>query len=467
MLMQVQCQMPNLDKRGADGHLPPLHDRFQTLEADLIHAYFEQLSFQCQSQIQRLRRNANELPRRYEVRLLKMLDQIEGNGQERDRLDTYFASMKKLLARLQSGSKAAVLIAELASRHYSDFVAIDVHRKALEVLAQNGWVPSRKKIEKVLVDIQGYFRTPLIYHLAKRWTLYNQSTKNMARYRIENIPNKAFTLELDSGKQVKVLRMGSPGTSSGSIDLRYLSFIELSSRRGRRHMDLSLVRQSGKVTDVTAGEARFRLQTGFAETLLAWASDPYSDFAMQSQDDDLLEWKRADEFINQLADRILDPEHKVFRIPESFIESSRFEKEVHLLLKAVHQEVFHSALKLNTQERCDFITLSTIYLLEWFIADFNPQTLATACRKHIDRGMVATTLLYVYSLIKGGTIHQPLAIEPLEMLIFSPSLLFSQRPTHLERMNRLLSSMSRLMDPKAIVKIRSRRTVLSDVKILF
>ncbi|MFT4554120.1 MAG: hypothetical protein ACI9S8_002765 [Chlamydiales bacterium] len=104
-------------------------------------------------------------------------------------------------------------------------------------------------------------------------------------------------------------------------------------------------------------------------------------------------------------------------------------------------------------------------MTEYFSEKLDVDSIDTACRAHIDRGMVITTILYEYALIKAGKFDQKEFQDYLETMVFAPSLLFENRPTHMERMQCLLSLMARLSDKKVQGNILQRSSYFSRCRL--
>ena len=234
-------------------------------------------------------------------------------------------------------------------------------------------------------------------------------------------------------------------------------------------MDLSLLRLSKKDKEIKGGKVRYEAQFDFPDSLLAWAADPYSDFFRQSKGFDSNHPVKAKVFIKQTYEQIMDNRQLSMVIPEKILKEETFQSAVVNILNEVYEDFFFNEKgpqkTLNSVERQDFIVLTDIRLLEHFCAVYEPDSLDTTCRSHIDRGMVMTTLLYLYASVKGGQVVKEETLDYMELIIFPPSLLFSQRATHDGRIKRLLSVMSRLLDSEVINKVQKRKTPFTNVHI--
>lgn len=312
--------------------------------------------------------------------------------------------------------------------------------------------------------------TPLIDRLARLWLATSACSKIFYCKPVENLPNRAFTVfPWGREKPLKIFRMASPEESPSNITLsvKYKGLLRGYARLGKRHMDLSLLSLSWNDNEKQVSKMRLAAQKEFPESLLSWASDAYSDLAVQHKT--FPEKKSPKDFLNILCRHILNPENESFVIPEEWRNNETFKEDVVGIVKSIYFDIFHDpnkALKdLSVQEKKDFYILTTVYMTEYFAKKLDVDSIDTACRAHIDRGMVITTILYQYALIKAGQFDGEYFQDYLEDMIFGPSLLFENRPTHLERMQCLLSVMARLSDCEVQEKIRQRNTYFSQCQL--
>jgi hypothetical protein len=329
-----------------------------------------------------------------------------------------------------------------------------------------------KKIElpHLLNGIPHDNQTPLTERLSNSWVLASLTTQNLNSHPSVNIPNRVFQITCKNDlPSIDVFRMRSPELLSSKIvqgselDPFYKFFLQHHAQQKTSHLSLIMLSPSIFETEVIPAETRYQAQSLFPHSLFAWGCDADSDFVCQDAEYEIFE--TAVEFINTLSEELLENEAVAFRIPPDLRQSESFKLKTKEILQTVHRLMFSNQPILNPEEKQDFILIATVMLLEHICELKKPASLDTACRSHIDRGMMMTTVFYIYLLIKSGKINQLPEMDYLPHLIFAPALLFAHRPPHPEKMQRVLSVIGLLTQPDVIKKLQGDRTYFSDCQV--
>lgn len=342
-----------------------------------------------------------------------------------------------------------------------------IHALALKFFCTIPAIAS-SETDKIVDHIPKFRRGGLIYRLASIWVHTAQSAKSVTSSHIYNLPNFMFDVQTcHPNSLIRVHRMRSPDNlpSEKSLNHLYHKMLGGYSSKDLRHMDFCLVRLSEWKTERKVAKLRLNISNDHPENLISWAFDPYADFSRQNATSQV----RSSEFMEQLLNYVLDPSHKVFVLPET-PQAVPFRAKLIQLMNHIHEDIFITQsgkpkLYLDEVDRQDFIHLLSIYLMEYYVEKYQPDSLSTPCRSHIDRGMLISTVFYTFLLIKSEQYTDQEMIEYLEQLIFPPSLLFAKRPTHKERIKCLLSILSRLSNEQVIYNLKNRQSFFSGCQV--
>lgn len=357
-------------------------------------------------------------------------------------------------------SEVKTLFYNVIHTMYTRINALKVHREALAFYTPEHAKPNPFDNQLLLSSIPSKKHLPpIIAELANLWHVAYQTSGDLNVCLTPNLPNQLFQISI-MGKEepITFFRMQSPENPINEIDPLYLRFLEHHKSSTTSH--LSLVSLSPGVFDTESEIARkrFTLQWEFPHSLNAFRCEPDSDFLCQEER--YSDTEKVSVFINTLFNH-LTKESDSFEIIPEVRDSTYFKKQVKDIIGFVKNLFFEEKKFLTPEEKQDFSLMCIILLLENFCDDMGPSTVDTACRSHIDRGMMISTLFYIYLMIKSGNENNPQFIDYLKPLTLAPALIVAQRPPHSDKMRRLLSLASRMLQPDAIKKLRKHKTFFS------
>jgi hypothetical protein len=120
----------------------------------------------------------------------------------------------------------------------------------------------------------------------------------------------------------------------------------------------------------------------------------------------------------------------------SHLEPQTWKKELRKIIWEVYQSRFTPQEKLTRSERCDWIELTYVALLDHLVEKWRPSSMNITCRRAIDRAP-SLSLLWLW---------KQKSADPGEIAahLLAPSLLFHNRTIHKSRVDRLISAALRL-----------------------
>jgi hypothetical protein len=237
-----------------------------------------------------------------------------------------------------------------------------------------------------------------------------------------NLPFLQFTLPTGT----KVLRMGLPIIEksylqsfffSPALNPEFLVFV----RSSQNHLYVNLMKREGLEGPSSKSlESQEKVEPALSVVTL----DKNSDFYWQKGDypDSIEDFKRA--FYQQMTN------------PGGHYYWSINLKNLDLMqpMNAVHTQYFKNHQQLTVEERCDFIELTYLEILDQLVTLLNPHTMNITCKHAIDRGP-SLTVLWQFKL--------GLATESqVTALLLAPPLLMHNRTSHESRLDRFTSAAS-------------------------
>lgn len=100
----------------------------------------------------------------------------------------------------------------------------------------------------------------------------------------------------------------------------------------------------------------------------------------------------------------------------------------------IHNKYFDNKKDLSVKERQDFIEITYLKILDYLVDLVNPSTMNITCKQGMDRG---PSLSVLWILSHGSSDYKELAA-----LFLAEPLLIHNRPSHQERLERMLSALS-------------------------
>lgn len=460
---------PTQNSRKRPRFAETLNASFKEIEHSLIHNYFSELADQTCERVKKIRRASRSFPGHTGQDLQHLADNILNIPEMNLRnhylitstlMDNLLSKLNLIIQEQESTRRHRQVLWELRKICASCYTRINaraVHVKVIELFTRPRLRSDNSNVKIILNEIPESRQSDLIQNLAQIWCSMKKQCRHLKADWFVNLPNLVFHLKNhEDGSLINVVRFRSPELCPvrEMIDPKYQAMMEHYKAYQKKHIDFSLVSPTCFEPEITVHQLRHELQFEYPNSLFSWAADTYSDFALQTNRNPYLS---ARVFIREFMDKIMNQKERHFVIPEDFLMADFLQN----LLSDVHYEIFDCKRNLTLSERKDFVVIALVYILEFYCDEFRPDSLDTACRSHIDRGMVITTLFYLYSLIKSKKIDDEECLEYLKPIIFSPSLLVAKRPTHIERIRRLLSAMSRFFDPIVIKRIQNHRSYLN------
>lgn len=351
-----------------------------------------------------------------------------------------------------------LLFGRVTTSMYTRINALKIHREALKHYTPQKISSDPDIKQELLSGISG--TCPFIVtELASLWSIAFQASGSLDIYLSPNLPNQLFQVSVPQKKDpITFFRMQSPESEAGMLDPLYLQFLASLDARCSSH--LSLVMLSPHIFDSEqqiAGK-RFQLQWTFRNSLNVWRCEPDSDFV--SQDAEFSREEPVEDFLHTLRKHLFK-ESSSFEILKEIRESTHFKNQVEQAILFVKNLFFADKKTLNKEEKQDYVIMCVALLMENFCDDLEPFTVDTACRSHIDRGMMISTIIYIYLMIKSGKEKDKQFLNYLKVLTLAPALIVAQRPPHLHIMKRVLSLACRLLQPNAIQQIKTSQTFFS------
>lgn len=353
---------------------------------------------------------------------------------------------------------------KMVSTFFVGINALKIHLDVLDYYTPGYTKPNKSDLEELLSGVPTFYRPPIITELANLWVISHQVSGNLNEYIPPNLPNQLFEVGIDgSGHQISFFRMQSPETTSQELSPMYELFLDHHQNNSSRHLSLITLSPSIFVGEQKIAGQRYSAQTSRPNSLVAWAFEPDSDFAAQDTEDGKEE--AIGPFMEELDKEILNKNASSFSIPEHIRKNAKFQQSVEHTIMEVHKILFPTKEVLSPDEKRDFTLMTVVLLMEQFCEKFEPSTVDTACRSHIDRGIMVSSVLYVYLMIKSGSSLNHGFLEYLKPLILAPALTVAQRPPHSDKMKAMLSLITRMLHPNVVKKLQESKTYFSSCKL--
>lgn len=351
-------------------------------------------------------------------------------------------------------------IEQIAYHSFTSVNARPVHDRLIEILSTQ-----KRTLATFKSDIPICLRSNMMNCIIERLNqilMFQKKVKPVEKI-CYNLPNITFKVEFANGKMLTFLRSKNLVELENKIDISkiFRQHLDLMHMRNEQHLDLSLMSLSEWEDEKHLSELRHELQEFNPDTLFSWAFDFYSDLHWHSK-----ESRCCDDFINDFIEHFLCNEKKIFRLPTKLNMLQNFENDLRKIIQGVHIDFFHGDEFFHKTEFEPFVLIAVIHLIEYFCEKLKTTACTTACRCHIDRGMVIMTTLFYYLQIKSGQENNPEYAKYTETMVFAPAMLYYNRPPHLSVIERLLNVLALFNKPGVIQNIQNRQTYFSAIKLL-
>jgi hypothetical protein len=132
------------------------------------------------------------------------------------------------------------------------------------------------------------------------------------------------------------------------------------------------------------------------------------------------------------------------------LDLNAWEEECDQIMNTVHETYFSNQSKLIKSERCAFIEIVYLKIIECLTEKFQTTRVNLSCRYCADRGGTALALLYLYELLQSHQTLSPEQIKKVYSLALGPSLVAYHRATQKYRIDRFLEAAQFLIDPPTL-----------------
>ncbi len=410
--------------------------------------------------------NVQELPIFMSTTVQEVLTALHNKKDPHASHESFVAGLSmtvKLCGDEEKHQKLKRFFLQVVSSLYTSINALKIHREALYHYAPKHAVPDVDTAQSLLFAMPVLAVPPIVQELADLWAITLQSTKGMEGYLAPNLPNRIFEITIPSiDHPITFFRMQSPEHPLGVIDPLFERFLESHESNDTSHLSLILLSPNIFDSEAEIARQRFQLQMKYPSGLNAWRCEPDSDFVAQD-----CEFSKKEPFKNfetTLRQHLLK-ESPSFEVLEEIRDSKRFAEQVDRAISFVKELFFPHREILDEEEKQDFILMCVVLIHEGLCEELDPSTVDMACRSHIDRGMMISTILYLYLMIKSGKTNDPIFLDYLKELTLAPALVVAQRPPHMDKMQRVLSLACRLLDPAVIKMIQSDQTFFSGCQL--
>lgn len=362
-------------------------------------------------------------------------------------------------ALLEENTERKEPLKRIAAAVLTLYQAQKIHANVLGLL--EGEAPM-EKVESRLRIIPKELQSPRIKQIAVRQVVASYVCKSLTPFSGVNLPNQLFSIHLLQRPSITFLRMASPEKVPKKLQLTrtYCAMLESYKEKNFRHIDLCLVKLKEGSEERDAACCRFHAQEMFPNTLTTVCADVYSYFIRQRG-----VYKQASRpaksFLSEWMTHLFQSKLAAFFLPQSWVEDRGVHDDAHALLHHLWADLFAQKEMLDFEERRDFSIMALVVMIEYLCDKIGPRTVMASCRAHIDRGMLVSTALYLYILIKTGQKEEEF-FSRLETMIFCPAIFAEGRPPWKGRVDRLLSLMSRLEQPEIAARFFARKTLFSS-----
>lgn len=206
------------------------------------------------------------------------------------------------------------------------------------------------------------------------------------------------------------------------IQPEFRRFLQLEAPK--RHLYVNLMKRYGDEGSLSRAIENLENE---AENLAVVTLDKNTPFYWQS--DEFAEINDAKEFKFNLL-KALNGKRYYFSS-----KLNQFPDRLPDIIESVHSKYFKGSPSLTGQERQDFIEIVYISILDALVNEYKPLTMNISCKQAMDRGP-GLALLWIVSREGEKNIKSEAA------LFLAPPLLIHNRPSHLPRLQRLLSAFS-------------------------
>lgn len=240
-----------------------------------------------------------------------------------------------------------------------------------------------------------------------------------------NLPSRLFTFQGATVTRMSVPLMAN-WIGKVTVDPLFKCFV----KNQKKHLYVNLMKRHG--VEAPLARAIEALEKELP-SLSVISLDKNSPFYWQ-EETGFPEELNSEEFKQQFLDRMFAPRGDYFW--SSALPRAEWKEELAGVMDQVHARFYPNVENLTRQERRDFIELTYLQILKALVEKWAPLALNITCRQGMDR---APSLAVLWWMEQADPSPKEIAAA-----LLTPPLLIHNRPSHLSRIERFVTALSKL-----------------------
>ena len=286
-----------------------------------------------------------------------------------------------------------------------------------------------------------------------------------------NIPHKIKDLAKVGGKPVQNLRLGSPTYERNllcSADLvpEFTAFLEAYKAENKQHLYINLQKRSPYIfrrifpihNESRRCKALEKASQDYGEVLFFISLPKDTQFYHQKGKFSVSKYENVAYFREVFLQILCDGDQSSYYSPQIFQYTSLSLKELFdKVFTFVWTCCFDQAPKLEDQERREFIEISYLFFIDYFIEHLPIHSFNISCRDSIDRGITSNALLLHWNNLMENKHYSQDFSRFLTAQTLFPALVVRYRSMRSKRFDLLIRCMERIEKHKEIILSKKSR----------